>query len=164
METLAEILSDRPSLDLEISGYADAVEDHEGLKLAILQDKVKAQKLAEQTKKGIASGAIEDLKLTLEEYQKYLEVVYKKESFEKPKNAIGLTKGLPVPEMEQLILEHLQITESDLAELAERRATAARNWLVETGKIPDERIFIVANQNSEESRQKKGNRAEFLLK
>lgn len=164
LETLAEILSDRPSLDLEISGYADAVEDHEGLKLAILQDKVKAQKLAEQTKKGIASGAIEDLKLTPEEYQKYLEVVYKKESFEKPKNAIGLTKGLPVPEMEQLILEHLQITESDLAGLAERRATAARNWLVETGKIPDERIFIVASQDSEESRQKKGNRAEFLLK
>ncbi|MBL8497263.1 DUF748 domain-containing protein [Nitrosomonas sp. JL21] len=164
LETLAEILNDRPSLDLEISGHADAAEDHEGLKLAILQDKVKAQKLAEQTKKGIASGAIEDLKLTPEEYQKYLEAVYKKESFEKPKNAIGLTKSLPVPEMERLILEHLQINESDLAGLAERRATAARNWLVETGKIPDERIFIVGSHESEESEQKTGNRAEFLLK
>ena len=164
LETLAEILTDRPSLDLEISGYADAAEDHEGLKLAILQDKVKALKLAEQANKGIASGAIADITLTPEEYRKYLEAVYKKETFEKPKNAIGLNKSLPVPEMEQLILEHLQINESDLAGLAERRAAAARNWLVETGKIPDERIFIVGNHESEESEQKKGNRAVFLLK
>lgn len=164
LEALTEILNDRPSLDLEISGYSDTTEDHEGLKRAILQDKIKAQKLAEQTNKGIAGGAIADLTLTPEEYRKYLEVVYKKESFEKPKNAIGLTKSLPVPEMEQLILEHLQITDSDLAGLAERRAHAARNWLVETGKIPDERIFIVGSHEAEEGEQKKGNRAVFLLK
>ncbi|WP_297325432.1 DUF748 domain-containing protein [Nitrosomonas sp.] len=164
LEALAEILNDRPSLELEISGHIDPAQDYEGLKVAMLQDKVKAQKLAEQTKKGIASGALADVTLTPEEYSKYLEVAYKKETFEKPKNAIGLAKSLPSADMEQLILTNTQVNDNDLAALAERRANAARNWLVENGKIPDERVFVVGAHETKEDEQKKGNRAEFLLK
>jgi len=164
LEALVEILNDRPSLELEISGHVDATEDYEGLKLAILQDKVKAQKLSEQTNKGIASGAIADITLTPEEYSKYLELAYKKETFEKPKNAIGFTKSLPIPEMEQLILAHVEITDNDLIGLAARRANAARNWLVETGKISDERIFVLGLAEAKEGEQNKGNRVEFSLK
>ncbi len=164
LEALAGILNDRPSLELEISGHIDPAQDYEGLKVAILQDKVKAQKLAEQTKKGIASGAITDVTLTPEEYSKYLELVYKKEEFDKPKNVIGLTKGLPSAEMEQLILANTQVNDNDLTALAERRANAARTWLVENGKIPDARVFVVGVHETKEDEQKKGNRAEFLLK
>ncbi len=164
LEALAEILNERSSLELEIAGHVDATEDYEGLKLALLQDKVKAQKLAEQTNKGIASGAITDITLTPEEYSKYLEIVYKKETFEKPKNAIGLTKSLPNAEMEQLIVAHTQINDNDLVALAERRANAARNWLVEMGKISDARIFVVGTHENKEDDQKKGNRVEFSLK
>jgi len=164
LETLAGILKDRSSLQLEISGRVDPDADHEGLKLAMLQNKVKAQKLAEDTKKGIASGAITDIKLTPQEYNKYLEIAYKKESFDKPKNAIGLAKSLPSAEMEQLILNHLTVTDSDLQALAENRATAARNWLVEHGEISSERIFVVGIQETGESAQKKGSKAEFSLK
>lgn len=164
LETLAGVLKDRSSLQLEISGRVDPDTDHEGLKLAMLQNKVKAQKLAEDTKKGIASGAITDIKLTPQEYNKYLEIVYKKESFDKPKNAIGLAKSLPSAEMEQLILNHLTVTDSDLQALAENRATAARNWLVENGGISSERIFVVGIQETGESAQKKGSKAEFSLK
>ncbi len=96
----------------------------------MLQRKVKAQKIAEETKKGIASGTLANITLTPKEYSKYLEIAYKKESFEKPKNAVGLTKSIPDAEMEQLMLTHTAITDSDLQALAENRATAARNWLV----------------------------------
>ncbi len=164
LQALTEVLTDRPSLKLEISGHVDPGADHEGLKLAMLQNKVKAQKLAEQTKKGIASGAITEVILAPEEYSKYLEIAYKKESFDKPKNAIGLTKSLPDAEMEQLMLANTQINDNDLAELAERRAIAARNWLIENGQIPDERIFVVGGHESEDGEQEKGSRAEFLLK
>ncbi|SFE90303.1 DUF748 domain-containing protein [Nitrosomonas sp. Nm166] len=163
LQALAQILIDRPTLNLEISGHFDPM-DYEGLKLATLHDKVKTQKLAEQTQKGIASGALADIVLTPEEYSKYLEMAYKKEKFEKPKNMIGLTKSLPDAEMEQLILANIQINGNDLAALAERRAIAARNWLVENGQISDERIFIVGIEESEEGEQKKGSRVEFLLK
>lgn len=164
LQTLAEVLTDRPSLKLEISGHVDPTTDHEGLKLAILQDKVKAQKLAADAKKGITTGAITEVTLTPEDYSKYLEIAYKKESFEKPKNAIGLTKSLPNAEMEQLMLANIQINESDLEALAERRATAARNWLIEQSEIAGERIFVVDMHDSKEGEQKKGNRVEFLLK
>jgi outer membrane protein OmpA-like peptidoglycan-associated protein len=63
-----------------------------------------------------------------------------------------------------LMLANTQINDNDLAELAERRAIAARNWLIENGQIPDERIFVVGSHESEQSEQQKGNRAEFLLK
>lgn len=164
LETLSQVLKDRPSLQLEISGHIDPAEDYEGLKLAMLQNKVKAQKLADDAKKGIASGAITDMTLTPEEYSKYLEVAYKKETFDKPKNAIGLAKSLPNAEMEQLILSHTVITDNDLQALAENRANAARNWLVEKGEISSERIFVVGILEAEESDQKKGSWAEFSLK
>ncbi len=164
LQALAEVLDDRPALELEISGHIDPEQDFEGLKVAMLQNKVKAQKLAEQTKKGVASGAIEDMTLTPEEYGRYLEMAYKKEEFQKPKNAIGLAKSLPNAEMEQLMMANMQINENDLTALAERRANAARNWLVENGKIQDERIFVVGVHESKDEQQKTGSKAGFLLK
>lgn len=164
LKALAGILTDRPSLKLEISGHIDPETDYEGLKQAMLQSKVKAQKIAEETKKGIASGALANITLTPKEYSKYLEIAYKKESFEKPKNAVGLTKSIPDAEMEQLMLTHSAITDSDLQALAENRATAARNWLIENGGIPSERIFVVGVHENEDSGKKIGSKAEFLLK
>ncbi|PXW88926.1 uncharacterized protein involved in outer membrane biogenesis [Nitrosomonas sp. Nm84] len=164
LEALAKILNDRPSLNLEISGHVDPAQDLEGLKVAMLQDKVKAQKLAEQTKADIASTDLADVTLTPEEYSKYLEVAYKKETFEKPKNAIGFAKSLPSAEMEQLILTNTQVNDDDLAILAERRANTALNWLIENGKISDERVFVVGAHENKEDEQKNGNRAEFVLK
>jgi len=164
LQTLSQVLKERPSLRLEISGHVDPAEDYEGLKLAKLQNKVKAQKLADDAKKGIASGAITDMTLTPEEYSKYLEIAYKKETFDKPKNAIGLAKSLPNAEMEQLILAHTVITDDDLELLAENRASAARNWLIEKGEISSERIFVVGIDETEDSDQKRGSWAEFSLK
>lgn len=102
--------------------------------------------------------------LTPQEYSKYLEIAYKKETFDKPKNTIGLTKSLPNAEMEQLILAHTVITDDDLQLLAENRASTARNWLVKKGEISSERIFIVSIDETENSDQKKGSWTEFSLK
>lgn len=164
LKALADILADRPSLKLEISGHIDPETDYEGLKQAMLQNKVKAQKIAEDAKKGIASGTLANITLTPKEYSKYLEIAYKKESFEKPKNAVGLVKSIPDAEMEQLMLTHTAITDGDLQALAENRATAARNWLVENGGISGERIFVVGVHEHGDSNKKIGSKAEFLLK
>lgn len=164
LKSLSEIMDEKSELKLEITGYADAEQDHDGLKLALLQDKVKAQKLASQTEKGVASGVLSDIQLTSEEYSKYLTAAYKKEKFEKPKNVIGLTKSLPDAEMEHLILEHIQVNENDLAALAEQRAMSAHNWLIENGGVQDERIFIVSASPDDKLEEKKGGRVEFMLK
>ncbi|WP_374564612.1 DUF748 domain-containing protein [Nitrosomonas sp.] len=164
LQALSDVLKDRPSLQLEISGHFDPVNDHEGLKQAILQNTIKAHKLADDAKKGIAGGTIAQLTLTPEDYNKYLEIAYKKENFEKPKNAIGLAKSLPSAEMEQLMLAHITIHDNDLQVLAENRAIAARDWLIENGGVSGDRIFVVGSHEDTGSEQHPGSRVEFILK
>lgn len=157
---LSQVLKDRPALRLEIAGYVDSAKDYEGLKHAILQRKIKAQKLSFEAKEGKAGGSLADVQLTPEEYSKYLEIVYKEEDFEKPKNFFGLTKSLPDEEMEQFLLKHIEVSDADMQELAHDRAVAAQNWLLELGQIPSDRVFVIGEQDTTEGRS----RAEFSLK
>lgn len=165
LQTLAKALADRPALKLEITGRADPDNDREGLKRAVLERRVRAQKLAEGAKRGEAGGSLRDIQVTPEEYPKYLERAYKDEKFPKPKNLIGLTKSLPVPEMEQLMLANIPAGGNEMTDLANRRAQAARNWLIEQGGIPAERVFVLAPKVETEADGKKvGSRVEFSLK
>lgn len=166
LKTLSQILIDRPTLRLEIISHADPASDAEGLKLAILQRKIKALKLADDARKDVASGSLNEVTLTDEQYSDYLEIVYKNETFEKPKNMFGLTKKLPVTEMEQLMLANIEVTENDLRALAERRAIMTSNWLIEQGEIASDRVFIIGTHETRknEDNEKQGNRVDFILK
>jgi uncharacterized protein involved in outer membrane biogenesis len=165
LEMLSKALTDRPALDLEITGHADPAHDPEALKRMILERTVKAQKLSESVKKGETVASLDDVQLTPEEYAKYLTQVYKDSKFAKPKNVIGFTKSLPVPEMEQLMLANIDAGDSEMRELAELRAEVARDWLIEQGGIPNERIFMLEPKvEPEAGSQKSGSRAEFSLK
>ena len=164
LQSLAQILQDRPALRLEIAGHVDPVQDHEGLKHAILQRQVKAKKLAADAKTGKTGGSLADVQLTPEEYSKYLEIVYKEADFEKPTNFIGLTKSLPDIEMEQLLIANIEVSDDDMQELAQNRALAAQSWLLDKGEISGDRLFVVGIQKTEEGNNKAGNRAEFILK
>ncbi len=42
------------------------------------------------------------------------------------------------------LLAHLETSDADLSRLANDRAQQAKDWLETTGKIPGERLFIVA--------------------
>ncbi|WP_090459102.1 DUF748 domain-containing protein [Nitrosospira sp. Nsp1] len=165
LEVLSKALIDRPALKLEITGRADPAHDPDALKRMILERTVKAQKLSESVKKGETVASLDDVELKPDEYEKYLTVIYKDSKFAKPKNMIGLSKSLPVPEMEQLMLANIDAGDSEMRELAELRAEAARDWLVGRGGVPSERVFVLAPKvEPEASSQKSGSRAEFSLK
>lgn len=166
LETMAKALNDRPALRLEISGHADPAKDKEGLKRAILERKVKSQKLAELAKGGKAAGSLAEVTLSPEEYPRYLEKAYKAEDFKKPRNVIGLTKSLPVADMEALMLEHIDAGDAEMQQLAQRRATRAQNWLVETGGVPLERVFLLAPTVNLDAPKgaPEGGRVDFSLK
>jgi uncharacterized protein involved in outer membrane biogenesis len=165
LQTLSEALIDRPALKLEIAGYTDPVMDSEGLKRVILDRVVKALKLTEDAKKGKVGGSLDDVSLEPEEYEKYLTFIYKEADFEKPKNFIGLNKSLPVSEMEESLLAHIEVNDDQMQALAKQRADAARIWLVEQGGIDNERVFVLGVQaETENDEQAHGSRAEFSLK
>jgi len=139
---LEKALKDRPGVKLEITGHVDPEKDREGLKQLFFERKIKAQKLKEILKKGQSPGPVDEIKIEPGEYPKYLKSAYKEEKFPKPKNFIGLTKDLPVPEMEKLMLTHIIVQEGDLRALASQRALRLRDALVKLG-IAAERLFIV---------------------
>lgn len=165
LETLSNALIDRPAIKLEITGWADPLHDPEALKRRMLERRIKAQKLSADIKKGEAHESLDEIELQPEEYEKYLTLLYKEAEFEKPKNVIGFAKSLPVPEMEKLLLANMDAGDNELRELAELRATNARNWLIEKGNVSGDRIFVLEPKIEQQANsQESAGRVEFSLR
>ncbi|MCC2869337.1 MAG: DUF748 domain-containing protein [Candidatus Accumulibacter phosphatis] len=142
LENLARALIDRPALRLEIEGHADPKNDPEGLKRDRLDLKVRALKRDELTRKGVESGSTDSVEVGANEYPVLLERVYRAEKFPKPRNLVGMVKGLPVEEMEKLILANTVVDEEDLRDLGSRRAKTVLDWLA-AHEVPAERLFLL---------------------
>ena len=165
VDALVTALSEKPSLKLEIAGYVSPEADREGLKQYFLQRKVKAQKLNDLVKKGSPAVPLDEIVVAPGEYEKYLTMAYRAEPFPKPRNFIGMVKSLPVPEMEKLMLTHIEAGDEELRQLAARRANATKDALLKSGKIDAERVFIVAPKGlaPEKKEKVKDSRVEFKI-
>ncbi len=144
LQHMAQALVDRPSLDVEVSGFIDPEEDAEGYRRETLNKQVKRLKYLELVKtKDLAEGMTEkDVVVPAEEYDAYLWQVYRKADFPKPRNFIGMTQKLSPAEMEKLIYTNTEVTPNDLAELAQDRALAVQRFLIDKGQLAQARIFI----------------------
>ncbi|HEX8041969.1 DUF748 domain-containing protein [Candidatus Deferrimicrobium sp.] len=163
---LAKALYDRPALKLEIEGHVDIEKDREGMRQRIFRRKIAAQKLADLVKTGQPAPALDNVRVETAEYPKYLARAYKVEKFPKPRNIIGMAKNLPVPEMEKLMLTHIQVTDDNLRQLAMERASHVRDRLVASGKVEPGRIFLVEPKTLPPERKEKlrDSRVDFRIK
>jgi hypothetical protein len=166
IDTLTKALHDRPSLKLDIEGHVDLEKDKEGLIQYLFDKKLKAQKLNEMVKKGQPAVPVDDVKIEPSEYEKYLKMAYKEEKFPKPKNILGMAKDLPAPEMEKLMLTHIEIKEGDLRNLASQRAMKVKDAILKSGQVEPERIFILEPKSlaPEKKEKLKDSRVDFKLK
>jgi hypothetical protein len=166
LDTLTTALFDRPQLKMEIEGHVDVEKDKEGLRQYLFHKKVKSQKLKEMIKNGMPAVPVDEVKIEQNEYQRYLKMAYKEEKFPKPRNIIGLAKDLPVPEMEKLMLTHIEIKSDDLRLLASQRARTVKDYLLRSNKIEQERIFLVEPKSlqPEKKEKLKDSRTDFKLK
>ena len=165
LDQLASALAEKPGLKLDITGHVDPEADREGLKQYLLQRKVKAQKLLALSKQGATAMPVDDMPIEADEYEKYLTLAYRAETFPKPRNAIGIVRALPVPEMEKLILTHTEVGEEELRRLAADRANAVKQALLKSGKLDAERLFIVEPKAllPEKKENVKSSRVEFKI-
>ena len=163
LDSLAKALKERDSLKLEITGRADPETDKEGIKRVAIDRAVKAEKLKDQLKKGGEGVSVDAVEVTSAEYPVYLQRAYKEAKFPKPRNLIGMQKDLPVEEMEKLMLTNLPATDEDVQQLALRRAENVQSWLIDEGKVPPERMFLV-EPKAEASDKDKGSRVDFSLR
>jgi hypothetical protein len=143
LDTLTQALYDRPALKLDIEGHVDLEKDREGLTQYLFDKQLKAQKLKDIVKKKGPAVSVDEITIESEEYEEYLWKAYKEADFKKQKNVIGRTKKLPVPEMEQLLLEHINVEEDDLRLLAVQRAQRIKDYILQSGKVETERIFLI---------------------
>jgi hypothetical protein len=166
LESLSKALAERNSLKLEITGRADAEADKEGVKRAAIERAMKAEKLKDLKKAG-EGKSLDDIEISPEESKLYLTRAYKEAKFPKPRNMIGMQKDLPVEEMEKLMLTNFPASDDDLKALATRRAEAVQAWLVDQGKVPPERVFLLPPKVEAEEKAEgkaKGSRADFSLR
>ncbi len=166
LETLAKALHDRPSLKLEIAGYVDLEKDREALRQSLFDRKVRSQKWKDLAGKDGQDLSLDNVVVDAAEYPGYLKRAYREEKFPKPRNAAGMLKDLPVPEMEKLMLAHIQVTDDDLRLLARRRAQAAKDSLLAAKQVEPERIFLLEPKplSPEKKEAQRDSRVEFALK
>jgi len=166
LDTIVKALNGRPSLKMDIEGHVDMEKDREGLKQYLFNRKVKSQKLNELVKKKQPAVPVDDIKIEPSEYGKYLKMAYKVEKFPKPKNVIGMAKDLPVPEMEKLMLTHIEVKESDLRTLASQRSMKVKDAILKSGQVEPGRVFILEPKSlAPEKKEKiKESRVDFKLK
>lgn len=166
IDTLIKALHDKSSLKIDIEGHVDMDKDREGLKQLLFSRKIKAQKLKDTVQKGGAAGNVDEVKIESAEYAKYLKLAYKEEKFPKPRNVIGMAKDLPVPEMEKLMLTHIEVKEDDLRKLGSQRAFTVKDLLLKSKLIEQERIFLVEPKTlqPEKKEKVKDSRVDFKLK
>jgi len=166
LDTLAQALYDRPSLQLEIQGTADSVNDSKKIRGDRFDNLLKAEKLKFMLQQGAGLMSLEDVRIVPDEYEALLVQAYDAAIFAKPRNEIGEVKVLAASEMEKLLYTNIEITRDDLNQLAYERTSHVKDFLLKSGKITQDRIFILQPEviDSDKDSEKQGNRVNFTLK
>ena len=166
IQTLAKALYDRPALKLDIEGHVDLENDREGLKKVQIERKMKARKLNDMISQNLPAVPVDDVKISPQEYEKYLTQVYRAEPFPKPRNVIGLVKALPVTEMEKLLMIHAIVKDDGLRLLATQRVAVVKDLFLKTSQVPPDRIFLIEPKTlaPEKKEKLKDSRVDFKLK
>jgi outer membrane protein OmpA-like peptidoglycan-associated protein len=166
IETLVKALKAKPALKLDIVGGVDMEMDRQGLIRAQFQRKLKVQKMNDLIRKGEKVESVDDITIEPQEYDRYLKRAYSAEKFPKPRNIIGMEKGLPNDEMEKLMMTHIVVKEDDLRLLATKRAETVSDAIMEEGEFDAGRVFVVEPKTLEPEAKKdvKKSRVDFKLK
>ncbi|RQR54301.1 DUF748 domain-containing protein [Burkholderia sp. Bp9140] len=141
LDTVVKMLTEKPSIRLDLIGRVDPAKDTPGLRDAYVDRLVRQQKLKDVVGQGESIDPM-SVKVDPAEYGKYLARAYKAADFKKPRNLIGLQKSLPDADMKKALADHAPADDNALRTLAQQRAQAVRQYL--DGKIDSSRMFVVA--------------------
>ena len=142
IDKIAQALTERPSLQMTVTGAADVLSEADAIRRAELDRRVAARRRNEALRAGSPASAPEALPAG--ERARLVRDIYRDADLpDKPKNVLGLAKDIPVSEMEALLTKHVAVTEEAARELALQRGVAVRDALVAKG-LPSERLFLAA--------------------
>ena len=174
LDKVAKALADRPQLKLTVVGTASLAAERAGYQREKLQAMVMAEKRAGEgdgkaavapasrpaadASKPIGAAASRapaasqndaETQLSDAEYAQLLRRVYRRADLPgKPRNMIGLQRDVPVPEMQALLMKHIDVSEDDIRQLAVQRGVAVKNYLA-AKQLPTDRLFLGAPRASQ---------------
>lgn len=143
LRSLAKALHERPGIRLEVTGFADRERDPEGFRNELLLKKMKSEKFLSLAKEKRTSGGLshDTTEIPANEASRWLQAVYAKEKFPRPRTALGTLKTLPDDEMKKLILANTAVDDQQLRGLARERTVTVVDFLLKEGKLPPDRLF-----------------------
>ncbi|KAF1016648.1 MAG: DUF748 domain-containing protein [Burkholderia sp.] len=163
LDTISKMLAEKPAVRLDLTGRVDPVRDVPGLRDAYVERLVRQQKFKDVVGHGESFDPMM-VKVTPEEYIKYLTKAYKAADFKKPCNLIGIQKTLPEADMKAALEAHAPTDDAALRELAQKRAQTVSQYL--DSKVDASRMFIVVPKLDTKGIEDKGTttRVDFGLK
>lgn len=130
LNIVAKAMQDRPGIKIQIIGMASEKEDGEGLKEQLLMRDMRYAIYRDTT------SATNAKVLTAAQIDKAIKQLYSESTApNKPKNA-------DIEQMKAFLMKNQRVATADLKQLADRRATAVRNYLIQKEKIAADRLFI----------------------
>ncbi len=142
----ARALYDHPALKLDITPFVDPEKDGRSLRKFRFERLLKREKMRDLLKKKQTVPEVDKIEISPEEYDHYLTRAYKAAEFDRPRNFIGLLKKLPPAEMAELLNDNIAVTSNDLRQLGIDRAELIKDFLVTSGPVEPERIFMLEPQ------------------
>jgi hypothetical protein len=155
LDLLADGLTERPAIKVEITGMADSIMDRHALAEADLLDHLKTLRLEELASAGNkAPESIEEIVLSEDEYDRLLIKAFrekfgvasapstKKEGEELGHEVTVRKKISAVETAKQSLIEAIPVDQSRLKQLAEQRALKIKAHLIENGHIPSDRLVV----------------------
>ncbi len=163
IDKLAEILKEKPSVKIEIQGVYNPIRDGEGIREKRFEDLLKEER-SKQAWYSLSSPKAVTEPLTPEEKEKYIEKVYDRAEFPKPRDEKGGKKKLDLEEKKKLLITHITLDEYDLRSLALTRAENTKAYILSTGKVEKERIFLLEPSAVKKEETNQAGRVNFSLK
>ena len=145
LDKVAKALTERPALKLTVVGTSNLDAERDGFKRERLDELIRAEKRRVMVKDGGTPSA--DISISAADYPALLKDVYKRADMPKPRNVVGLTKDLPEPEMEKLLLADIRVSDDAMRALAVQRGVAVKDYLA-AANLPADRLFLGASKSA----------------
>ena len=130
LNIVAKAMQDRPGIKIQIIGMASEKEDGEGLKEQLLMRDMRYAIYRDTT------SATNAKVLTAAQIDKAIKQLYSESTApNKPKNT-------DIEQMKAFLMKNQRVATADLKQLADRRAAAVRNYLIQKEKVAADRLFI----------------------
>lgn len=172
LDPVAKALTDKPSLQLSITGWVDPDGERRAAQGARLEEAMVTERRRELRRSQAtqvvnaapgASAAAADpatAPVTLDDAQRarLLKLVYEGAKLpNKPRNFIGLAKDIPAEQMRQLLMDSYVVTDEQLRELALQRSVVVRDALIARG-VPNARMFLASPKQHAKGEDRDGDK------